>query len=135
MVNGDAELKIFHYMLKYNDLFVAQNIPGDFIAFMGDSPLEGRPWIFKIPRDKPWAWPEVKFLSNPIEMQTHFSQEENRHAMWDTTGMTNLTTLRLPRLAVVPYALVEWLGKKGRTQNALRIWLETIIRTDINLIK
>ena len=57
---------------------------------MGDRPLEGRPWIFKIPRDKPWAWPEVKFLSNPIEMQTYLSQEEKRHAMWDTTGMTNL---------------------------------------------
>ena len=55
--------------------------------------------------------------------------------MWDTTDMTNLTTLRLPRLAVVPYALVEWLSKKGRTPNELRIWLETRIRTDVNLIK
>ena len=111
-------------MLKYNDLFVAQNLSGNVIAFMGDRPLEGRPWIFKIPRDKLWAWPEIKFLSNPIEMRTHFSQEENRHAMWDTTSMTNLTTLRLPRLARVPYAVVEWLSKKGRTPNKLRIWLE-----------
>ena len=53
MVKGDTELKIFHYMLKYNDLFVAQNISGNVIAFMGDRPLEGKPWIFKIPRDKP----------------------------------------------------------------------------------
>ena len=52
------------------------------------------------------------------------SQEEIRHAMWDTTGMTNFTTLRLPRLAVVPYELVERLSKKGRTPNELRIWLE-----------
>ena len=89
--------------------------------FMGDSPLEGRPCIFKIPRDKTWALPEVKFLSNPIEMQTDFSQEENRHAMWDTTGMTNLTTLKFTRLAVVPYALVEWLSKKGHTPNELRV--------------
>ena len=74
MVKGDAELKIFHSMLKYNDLFVAQNISGNFIAFMGDCPLEGRPWILKIPRDKPWAWPEVKLLINTIEMQTHASQ-------------------------------------------------------------
>ena len=82
---------------------------------MGDRPLEGRLWIFKIPQDKPWAWTEVKFLSNPIEMQTHFSQEENCHAMWDTTGMKKLTTLRLPRLAVVPYELVKWLSKEGHT--------------------
>ena len=80
---------------------------------MRDRPLEGRLWIFKIPWDKPWAWPEINFLSNPIEMQTHFSQEENRHAMWNNTGMKNLTTLRFPRLAVVPYAVVEWLSKKG----------------------
>ena len=80
-------------------------------------------------------WPEVKLLSNPIEMQTHFGQEANRHAMWDTTGMTNLTTLRLPRLAVVPYAVVEWLSKKGRTTNELRIWLVKTIRTDVNFIK
>ena len=116
-------------------MFVAQNLSGNVIALMGDRPLEGRPWIFKIPRDKQWAWSEVKCLSNPIEMQTHFSQEENRHAMWDTTGMKNLTTLSLPRLAVVPYYLVEWLSKKGLTLNELRIWLETMITTDVNFIK
>ena len=68
-------------------------------------------------------------------MQTHFSQEENSHAMWYTTGMTNLTTLRLPRLAVVPYAVVEWLSKKRRTPNELRIWLKKMIRTNVNFIK
>ena len=55
--------------------------------------------------------------------------------MWDTTGMTDLTTLRLPRLAVVPYEFVEWIGKKGRTPNESRIWLETMIRTDVKFIK
>ena len=55
--------------------------------------------------------------------------------MWDTTGMINLTTLRLPRIAVVPYALVEWLSKKGRTSNELRIWLETMMRTAVNFVK
>ena len=49
--------------------------------------------------------------------------------------MTNLTTLRLPRIAVVPYAVVEWLSKKGRTPNELRIWLEKMIRTDVNFIR
>ena len=94
-------------MLKYNDCFVAKNISGNVIAFMGGCPLEGSPWILNIPWDKPWAWREVKFLSNTIEMQTHFGQEENSHAMWDTTVMTNLTTLKLPRIAVVTYAVVE----------------------------
>ena len=46
-----------------------------------------------------------------------------------------LTTLRLPRLAVVPYAVVEWISKKGRTPNELRIWLEKMMRTDVNIIK
>ena len=68
-------VKIFHSMLKYNHFFVAQNLSGNVIAFMGDRPLERRPQILKIPREKPWEWPEVKFLSNPIEMQTHFIQE------------------------------------------------------------
>ena len=44
----------FHLMLKYNDLFATQNLSDNVIAFMGDRPFEGRPWIFKIPRDKPW---------------------------------------------------------------------------------
>ena len=55
-------------MLKYNDCFVAQNISRDVIAFMGDSTLEGRPWILNFTQDKPWAWPKVKLLRNPIEM-------------------------------------------------------------------
>ena len=132
IVKGDAELKIFHSMLKYNDLFVTKNILGKAIAFMGDLPLEGMPRIFKIPRDKPWAWLEIKFLINPIEMQTHFSQEENCHAMWDTTGRTNLTTMKFPRLEVMPYAVAEWISKRGRTPNGLRVWLEEIMRTYVN---
>ena len=92
MVKGDAELKLSHSMLKYNGLFVAPNLSGNVIAFMGDSPLEGRPWVFKMPRENPWAWPEIKFLINSIEMQTHFRQEGNSHAMWYTIEKTNLTT-------------------------------------------
>ena len=114
MVKGDAELKIFHSMLKYNNVFVAQNLSGNVIPFMGDRTLEGRPWMFKIPQDKPWEWPEIKFLSNPIGIQTHFIQEEKCHAMWDNTGITNLKTLRLPRLAGGTYAVVEWIIKKGK---------------------
>ena len=106
MIRRDAELKLFHSMLKYNYLFVAPNLSGNVIAFMGYCPLEGRPWVFKIPWDKPWAWTEIKFLSNSIEMQTHLSQEANCHAMWDTTGKTNLTTRKIPRLVVVPYEAV-----------------------------
>ena len=124
MVKGDAELKIFYSMLKYNNFFVAQNLPGNVIDFMGDRPLEGRPCIFKIPRYKPWAWPEIEFLSNPIEMQTHFSQEENHHAMWNTRSKTNFKIVRLPSLAVIPYVVVEWLSKKERKPNDLRIRLE-----------
>ena len=37
--------------------------------------------------------------------------------MWDTTGKTNVTSVNLPMLAVVPYAVVEWMSKKGRTPN------------------
>ena len=55
--------------------------------------------------------------------------------MWDTTGMIKFTTLSLPRLSVVPYTVVEWLSKKESTPNELRIWLETMIRTDVNFIK
>ena len=55
--------------------------------------------------------------------------------MWDTTGMTNFKTLRLPSLAVVPYAVVEWISKKGRTPNELRVWLEKMMRIDVNFIK
>ena len=65
MVKGDTELKIYYYMLKYNDLFFAQNLSGNVIAFMGDHPLEGRPWIFKIPREKPWECREIKFVEQP----------------------------------------------------------------------
>ena len=94
MVKGGTELKIFHSMLKYNNIFIAKNISGSVIAFMGDLPLEGRPWTFKIPQDKTWVWLEIKFLIKPIEIQTHFSQEENCHSMWETTGRTNLTTVK-----------------------------------------
>ena len=97
--------------------------------------MEGRPWVFKIPRDKPWAWPEVKFLSNSIEMKTHFRQEANHNFMWDTTGETNLTTKKFLSMANVPYAAVECLSKGVRTPNELRVWLEEMMRKDVNYQK
>ena len=39
MVKGGAELKKYHFMLKYKDLFVAQNISVDMIAFMGGASI------------------------------------------------------------------------------------------------
>ena len=68
MVKGYTELKIFHSILKYNNLFVAQNLSVNVIFFIGGCPLKGSPWILKIPQDKPWAWPEIKNLGNSIEM-------------------------------------------------------------------
>ena len=50
MLKGDTELKLCHSMLKYNNFFDVQNISGNVIAFMGDLPLEGKPWIFNKPR-------------------------------------------------------------------------------------
>ena len=57
-------------------------------------------------------------------MQMHFSQEENLHSMWDTTGGDNLTTNKFPWMAIVYYAAVECLSKGGQTTNELSVWLE-----------
>ena len=48
-------------MVKYNDLFATQNLLDNVIAFMGDSPLEGIPWIFKISWEKPWSWQKLNY--------------------------------------------------------------------------
>ena len=46
MVKGDAELKIFCSMLKYNNLFVAQNISGNITLSWGPVHWkEGRGYI------------------------------------------------------------------------------------------
>ena len=70
----------------FNDLLVAAGLSGSVIALMGGCPLEVRLWIFKIPRDKSWEWPEIKLWNNFVEMQSHFIQESNCHSMWDNTG-------------------------------------------------
>ena len=46
-----------------------------------------------------------------------------------------MKTIKLPRLAVAPYAVVIWLSKKGRTPNKLRVWLGKMMRTDVNYKK
>ena len=77
----------------------------------------------------------MKLWNNSIEMQTHFTQESNRHSVWDTTGGKNLTTKKLPRMAVVPYADVYWISRGGQTSNELRVWLEEIVRNGANFQK
>ena len=52
--------------------------------------------------------------------------------MGDATGEINMTTKKLPRLAVVPYAYLEWLSEGGRTPNELRLWLEETVKNDAN---
>ena len=49
--------------------------------------------------------------------------------MWDTTGRTKTTKLKFPRLSVLPYAVVEWIIKRVRTPNEMRVWLEETTRT------
>ena len=123
-------------MVKYNDLFndffVAARLSGSVISFMGDCPLEVRLWLFKMPHDKPWVWPEVNFCNNSIEMQTHLIQDSNCYSMWDTTGETNLMTKKFPSLEVFLYADVEILIKCGQTQNELMVWLEEMMRNYTN---
>ena len=36
---------------------------------------------------------------------------------------------------MVPYSVLEWLSKKGRTPNELRVCLEEMMRTDVNCKK
>ena len=36
---------------------------------------------------------------------------------------------------MVPYEVLEWLSKRGLTPNELRVWLEEMMRTDVNLQK
>ena len=52
--------------------------------------------------------------------------------MWDTMGRKNLVTKKLPRLEVVSYAVEEWLSEGGITPNELMVWLEEMMRTDVN---
>ena len=76
-------------MAKYNDMFTTNNLSDGAIS---NRPLAlaGRPWVFKIPRDKPWAWQEVKCAENAIEMQSHFGQEGNENTLWDMVSDTTL---------------------------------------------
>jgi len=63
-------------------------------------------------------------------METYFSQDGNRHSLWDTSGEVDRVEHNLPRLVVVPYAAVLWLSEKERTPNDLRVWIENMIRND-----
>ena len=49
IVKGDTKVKLFQSMVKYNDMFSTNNLIGSVIGFIGDRPLAGRPWVFKIP--------------------------------------------------------------------------------------
>ena len=62
-------------MLRSGGLFVAPGLSSSVIEFMGDLPLEGSPRVFKIPGDKSWTWPELKFWNDYIEVTTHFIKD------------------------------------------------------------
>ena len=49
VVKGDTELKVFHSMVKYNDMSVTNAISGSHIGLMEDTNSSRRPRVFKIP--------------------------------------------------------------------------------------
>ena len=64
-------------------------------------------------------------MENSIAIETCFSQDGNRHSLWDTSGKADRVNQNLFRLAVVPYVVaVPWLSEKERTPNDLRVWIE-----------
>ena len=40
---GETDLKLFHSLVKYNDMFVATSMSGHVVALLGDRELAGRP--------------------------------------------------------------------------------------------
>ena len=68
------------------------------------------------------AWNKTLEKPNWNTITFHPRRKPSCHV--GTTGKTNLTTVKLPKLAVAPYAVVEWISKKGRTLNELRVLLK-----------
>ena len=67
MLKGDTDLMVPQSMVKYNYMFATNNLSGSVIGFIGDRPLTGSPWMFRVPPDKPWAWIEVEYVDNAIK--------------------------------------------------------------------
>ena len=135
MVKGDIEFKIFHSMIEYNDMFATNNLSGSVIGFWGDRPLAGSPWVFKITRDKPWAWPELEYVENAIELQGHFEQEVNKNTLWDTSGEPMKMRSKFPILVMVPYVMVDWLVKANWAPNKMILWIEKHEKDDTKFQK
>ena len=57
-------------------------------------------------------------------MQSHFGKEGNNNTLWDKSGDTTKTKAKFPILAMVTYAMVEWLVQASRTPNKLGMWME-----------
>ena len=77
----------------------------------------------------------MEYVNNAIEMQGHFEQEGNNDTLWDTAGDTTKTKAELPRLAMAPYAMLEWLVQANRTPNELRLWTENKKKDNSNFQK
>ena len=56
-------------------------------------------------------------------MQGNFGQEGNNNTLSGMSGDTTKTKKNLPRLAMVPYAMVEWLFQANRMPNEFRLWM------------
>ena len=52
------------------------------------------------------------------------------HHYWDKSKHE-----KIPRLEVVPDAVVERISEGGQTPNEMRVWLEETMRTNVNLPK
>ena len=72
----------------------------------------------------------MEYANNVIAMQRNFGQERNNNTLWDTTGDTNKMKDNLPRLSMVPYAILECLVQAKRTPNEFRLWMENQDKDD-----
>ena len=120
MLEGEPDLKVFHLIVKYNNMFMAKGMRGQVIAFLGDRPETGRPMMVTF-KDKPWTWPLVKYCMDTVLLETFYSVEQNQGTLLQVPITGQLEEKMLPRLVTIPLCMVEWVVAESRTPNDLRI--------------
>ena len=124
MVTDATTMNIFHSLVEWRGPFIAKEISGNKIAFVGNHTMQHNPLVVAFMPQKPWKWPKVKATFHTVDIEAFYSDVMNRGKIWSTAAQGGNVEKILPRLVGLTQVVLPWLCEQDCIPQKIQCWIK-----------
>ena len=110
-------IQVVHSLAKFIHPMAMPDINDKLVGFIGDRNGDQKPYPVLIQGKKAWDLARLDVFANEMAMTTYYGDEANGRKLWKP--MSAKVEMLIPRMVVVPLALVSFLLDQSRLSNEL----------------